>query len=221
MQLPVAVGEAECPETLLLDRGRLVAAQNELQRLSLTAAALLIAAQLLAMKRLPPGTASPENRRRACIQGSGLRWLVGGCHGACQVRQRLDGLQPTAVALPAWHDQRLQYAATGQCTRNGGWPPIPWPGSAAPPLVCVDRRAQQLYPFAHPPFRPRCRFYGAVRDRFSALLAQPDVSMPALVAQLDVLLQVRPHPAAECTGVEHVQSGGVVITDSCESHTSS
>lgn len=67
MQLPVAVGEAECPETLLLDRGRLVAAQNELQRLSLTAAALLIAAQLLAMKRLPPGTASPENRRRACI----------------------------------------------------------------------------------------------------------------------------------------------------------
>ena len=61
----MAVGEAECPETLLLDRGRLVAAQNELQRLSLTAAALLIAAQLLAMKRLPPGTASPENRRWA------------------------------------------------------------------------------------------------------------------------------------------------------------
>jgi T-complex protein 11 len=69
-QLPVAVGEAECPETLLLDRGRLVAAQNELQRLSLTAAALLIAAQLLAMKRLPPGTSSPENRR---CGGGGLR----------------------------------------------------------------------------------------------------------------------------------------------------
>lgn len=67
MQLPAAVGEAECPETLLLDRGRLVAGQNELQRLSLTAAALLIAAQLLAMKRLPPGTSSPENRRcRVC-----------------------------------------------------------------------------------------------------------------------------------------------------------
>lgn len=34
------------------------------------------------------------------------------------------------------------------------------------------------------------RFYGAVRDRFSALLAEPDVSMPGLVAELDALLQV-------------------------------
>ena len=129
------------------------------------------------------------------------------------MHQRLNGLRPTAVALLAWHDQRLQHAATRQCTRDGDWPPTPWLGSAAPPLVCVARRAQQLCPIAHPPFRPRCRFYGAVRDRFSALLAQPDVSMPALVAQLDALLQVRPHPAAECTRVEHVQSGGVVITD--------
>ncbi len=61
--MPVAITREECPETLLLDRRRLVAAQNELQRLSLIAAALLIAAQLLAMKRLPPGTSSPENRR--------------------------------------------------------------------------------------------------------------------------------------------------------------
>lgn len=111
LQLPVAVGEAECPETLLLDRGRLVAAQNELQRLSLTAAALLIAAQLLAMKRLPPGTSSPENRR----------------------------------------------------------------------------------------------FYGAVRDRFSALLAQADVSMPALVAELDALLQAR---CAATTALPGAGAGG-------------
>ena len=47
-----------------------------------------------------------------------------------------------------------------------------------------------------------------MRDRFSALLAQPDVSMPALVAQLDALLQVRPQPAAELTGAKHAQSGG-------------
>ncbi len=61
--MPVAITREGCPETLLLDRARLVVAQNELQRLSLVAAALLIAAQLLAMKRLPPGTSSPENRR--------------------------------------------------------------------------------------------------------------------------------------------------------------
>ncbi len=36
----------------------------------------------------------------------------------------------------------------------------------------------------------RDRFYGAVRDRFSELLAEPDVSMPGLVAELDALLQV-------------------------------
>lgn len=30
-----------------------------------------------------------------------------------------------------------------------------------------------------------------MRDRFSALLGQPNVSMPALVAELDALLQVR------------------------------
>jgi T-complex protein 11 len=95
-QLPVAVGEAECPETLLLDRGRLVAAQNELQRLSLTAAALLIAAQLLAMKRLPPGTSSPENRRRAwdalvAVGSVSLQW-------ARHVHQRRDVRRPTSAS---------------------------------------------------------------------------------------------------------------------------
>ena len=69
-QMPVAMRVEDCPETLLLDRARLVAAQNELQRLSLVAAALLIAAQLLAMKRLPPGTSSPENRRSVRITAS-------------------------------------------------------------------------------------------------------------------------------------------------------
>ena len=49
--------------------------------------------------------------------------------------------------------------------------------------------------------RRGCRFYGAVRDRFSVLLALPDITMPHLVGELDALLQVAPPPShTRCAG---------------------
>ncbi len=49
--------------------------------------------------------------------------------------------------------------------------------------------------------RRGCRFYGAVRERFSALLALPDITLPRLVGELDALLQVPPLPShTRCAG---------------------
>ena len=56
-----AVKPADCPETLLLDCSHLVVLQNELQRLSLAAAALLVAQQLLSAKGEPTAASSPGN----------------------------------------------------------------------------------------------------------------------------------------------------------------
>ena len=58
-----ALSPADAPETLLLDCAQLVSLQNELQRLSLVAAALLIAQQLLSAKGQPTAPASPDNAR--------------------------------------------------------------------------------------------------------------------------------------------------------------
>ncbi|BDA47598.1 probable T-complex protein 11-like protein 2 at N-terminal half [Coccomyxa sp. Obi] len=62
IQRPAAIAPRECPETLLLDVQRLVAAQNELQRLSLVGASLLVAQMLLGTKGLPPSPAITQNR---------------------------------------------------------------------------------------------------------------------------------------------------------------
>ena len=63
IQRPSAITSAECPETLVLDLQRLVAAQNELQRLSLIGASLLVAQMLLGAKGLPSSPLTAENRR--------------------------------------------------------------------------------------------------------------------------------------------------------------
>ena len=63
IQRPSAIGPADCPEALLLDLQRLVAAQNELQRLSLIGASLLVAQMLLGAKGLPSPPLTAENRR--------------------------------------------------------------------------------------------------------------------------------------------------------------
>ena len=62
IQRPAAIAPHECPETLLLDVQRLVAAQNELQRLSLVGASLLVAQMLLGTKGLPSSPAITQNR---------------------------------------------------------------------------------------------------------------------------------------------------------------
>ena len=63
IQRPSAIAPLDCPETLLLDLQRLVAAQNELQRLSLVGASLLVAQMLLGAKGLPSSPLTAENRR--------------------------------------------------------------------------------------------------------------------------------------------------------------
>ena len=63
IQRPSAIAPPDCPETLLLDLQRLVAAQNELQRLSLVGASLLVAQMLLGAKGLPSSPLTAENRR--------------------------------------------------------------------------------------------------------------------------------------------------------------
>jgi hypothetical protein len=62
IQRPSAISAAECPETLVLDLQRLVAAQNELQRLSLIGASLLVAQMLLGAKGVAPSPAITQNR---------------------------------------------------------------------------------------------------------------------------------------------------------------
>lgn len=62
IQRPAAIAPRECPETLLLDAQRLVAAQNELQRLSLVGASLLVAQMLLGAKGVAPSPAITQNR---------------------------------------------------------------------------------------------------------------------------------------------------------------
>ena len=69
---PQAIRPRACPEALLLDAPRLVAAQNELQRLSLVGASLLVAQMLLGAKGLPSSPATAENRRRASRMASSL-----------------------------------------------------------------------------------------------------------------------------------------------------
>ena len=63
IQKPSAISPQDCPETLILDLQRLVAAQNELQRLSLIGASLLVAQMLLGAKNLPSSAVTAENRR--------------------------------------------------------------------------------------------------------------------------------------------------------------
>ena len=63
IQRPSAISPQDCPETLILDLQRLVAAQNELQRLSLIGASLLVAQMLLGAKNLPSSAVTVENRR--------------------------------------------------------------------------------------------------------------------------------------------------------------
>ncbi|KAL4856048.1 60S ribosomal protein L35a-3 [Chlorella vulgaris] len=61
LQQPRAVGVDDCPETLLLDLRGIVALQNELQRLCLQAASLLIVQQMLAAQRALPPPSSPAH----------------------------------------------------------------------------------------------------------------------------------------------------------------
>ena len=68
IQRPSAISAAECPETLVLDLQRLVAAQNELQRLSLIGASLLVAQMLLGAKGLPSSPLTAENCRQAPLR---------------------------------------------------------------------------------------------------------------------------------------------------------
>lgn len=63
IQKPSAVSPLDCPEALILDLQRLVATQNELQRLSLIGASLLVAQMLLGAKGLPSTPLTAENRR--------------------------------------------------------------------------------------------------------------------------------------------------------------
>ncbi|KAK9805063.1 hypothetical protein WJX73_010256 [Symbiochloris irregularis] len=63
IQHPQALSFQECPEALLLDCKHLVALQNELQRLSLVAAALLVSQQLLETKGQPTAPSSGDNAR--------------------------------------------------------------------------------------------------------------------------------------------------------------
>ena len=63
VQHPHALTPTDCPETLLLDHAHLVGLQNELQRLSLAAAALLVAQQLLSAKGQPSAPSSPDNAK--------------------------------------------------------------------------------------------------------------------------------------------------------------
>ena len=63
IQKPSAISSLDCPEALLLDLQRLVATQNELQRLSLIGASLLVAQMLLGAKGLPSLPLTAENRR--------------------------------------------------------------------------------------------------------------------------------------------------------------
>lgn len=65
VQHPSALTPTDCPETLLLDCSQLVGLQNELQRLSLAAAALLVAQQLLTAKGQPCSYMSPNNTQCA------------------------------------------------------------------------------------------------------------------------------------------------------------
>ena len=69
IQKPSAISTLDCPEALLLDLQRLVATQNELQRLSLIGASLLVAQMLLGAKGLPSTPVTAENRRyQLCSQ---------------------------------------------------------------------------------------------------------------------------------------------------------
>ncbi len=63
IQKPSALSTLDCPEALILDLQRLVATQNELQRLSLIGASLLVAQMLLGAKGLPSTPLTAENRR--------------------------------------------------------------------------------------------------------------------------------------------------------------
>ena len=63
IQKPSAISTLDCPEALILDLQRLVATQNELQRLSLIGASLLVAQMLLGAKGLPSTPLTAENRR--------------------------------------------------------------------------------------------------------------------------------------------------------------
>lgn len=81
LRLSVAPGAINandnCPETLLLDAQRLVAAQNELQRLSLVGASLLVAQMLLGAKGVPAAPGAPDNRMCASPQSSqNPPWLL-------------------------------------------------------------------------------------------------------------------------------------------------
>jgi len=89
IQRPAAIGPRECPETLLLDVQRLVAAQNELQRLSLVGASLLVAQMLLAAKSLPPSPAVSQNRECAPHLSSAHHLLPMTCESACMVLHML------------------------------------------------------------------------------------------------------------------------------------
>lgn len=89
IQRPAAIGPRECPETLLLDVQRLVAAQNELQRLSLVGASLLVAQMLLAAMNLPPSPALSQNRECAPNLGSPHHLLPLTCEIACMVPHML------------------------------------------------------------------------------------------------------------------------------------
>lgn len=99
VQQPSALSPGDCPETLLLDCSQLVALQNELQRLALAAAALLISQQLLSSKGESTAAGKPDNSRcaaaQSCTACSSLHRLrllgqtsvpsltVRGCHAAC------------------------------------------------------------------------------------------------------------------------------------------
>jgi hypothetical protein len=65
IQRPSAVASQDCPETLLLDLQRIVYMQNELQRLSLVGAALLVAQMLLGAKNVPAAPSVSQNREWA------------------------------------------------------------------------------------------------------------------------------------------------------------
>lgn len=165
IQRPSAIAPSDCPETLLLDLQRLVAAQNELQRLSLVGASLLVAQMLLGAKGLPSSPLTAENRRwpqppiNASSAASHIRERAFEC-SACLLQQS-NRIRCLIACCPGLRTPSCTHSMSGLLSRP---------------------HRTQLLP---------CRYYADVKETFAALLAQPDVRMPHLSAAMAEALAKR------------------------------
>ncbi|KAK9810347.1 hypothetical protein WJX72_009152 [[Myrmecia] bisecta] len=158
LQAPEALSPQQCPETLLLDCRRIVALQNELQRLALVAAALLIAQQLLAVKQVSSTTSLPENRRFYVAVKERLSSLL------AQPDVRMDVLIEAMAALLA---ERCSSAGSGpsgsspsstSVTLSGG------PGGGSGDSELVARMLGRIFSTSDPVFQKVQRgIVGALR----------------------------------------------------------